>query len=102
MYYSANQLQNSCKVWQQLHDQPFPYSMNMCESSACLGFFSGAIGTLQILARDKILNPCFLPSNITIEQNVKIFMKWADDNPDKLNWAASDAVLTSYVQAFCK
>ena len=69
-------------------------------SATCHGYISGVYDHVLGVTKSGVL--C-LDSGVTIGQAVKIFMKYADENPSKLNKSAELLVENSMYDAFkCK
>lgn len=83
---------------------------NICKATdnvseaLCVGTMTGAMGTYALMVMmEKLPSPsyCIAPAGTTTDQHIKIFMKWADENPNQLHKPAVLGIVISYSQAFC-
>lgn len=93
---------------------PHPTFPEVCLKSeqafACMGFFKGLDEYQNIRVHYAKSSPFIpfeslycLPRGVSYEQMVKVFLKWAEEHPEKLHMRAADAVLAALVRAFpCK
>lgn len=97
------ELLNKCKKSDLITDNQVSDNMTYIDASFCFGVVTGAIQAvdLLILAGDAPKKYCRPPENWTVAQGVKVFVKWADNNPNKLHLQAVVGVVTSHMQAFC-
>lgn len=62
----------------------------------CLGYFAGAFEAIHSMKSEVFC----VPDGVQIGQRVKIFVKWADENPDALHMPRYYGLQVSMMKAF--
>jgi hypothetical protein len=83
------QLKESCKGLQEALQQPQVTYMGSEVTGAwvCLGFFAG------------LPSQC-VPEAVTVQQESLVFIKWANDHPERLHEPASAGAMIAIIEAF--
>jgi len=86
-FYRANELLEWCET---------PKS-----SDACLGYISGATDVLTSDSEGPLSAEFIcMPASVTTGQILKVYVKYANDNPEKLHYSASILLANALVTAF--
>lgn len=70
----------------------------------CISYIDGMMD-MQALAKEFVSAAlfCLPPKGISVDQAVRVFMKWAGDNPEQLHGSARVSVVLALASAFpCK
>lgn len=102
--YTMNTLLSECKTSEKISDTGKADEADLILAGSCLGMIRGTVTTINLLVDINSLGKgyCRTPTNWTIGQGIKIFIKWAEDNPDKLHLRPVIGIIASHNAAFCK
>jgi hypothetical protein len=88
-------------LWQCLGEMPVP-DVEMIGKLACSRYMSGVLDMHSIAVGVSGARPIFCTpaSGISAEQAMRIFVKWATDNPAELHKSARTSLLVALKKAF--
>lgn len=98
-FYAANPLAQKCR--ELINGDEHPDMSVTAAQGVCLGYIDGVLDTLVLSkgfwsASDVIC----VPEGVTSDQAVRVFVKYADEHPEKLHLNAPDIILDSLEKAF--
>ena len=69
--------------------------------TGCVFFIRGTIDAHNTFVAVRNVDPIFCPSaKLTFDSIEHIFIRWADNNQEKLDWTAADAVYAALADTF--
>jgi len=108
---SGNDLMPQCKAALDLetalqNDSALPPPQAQRDAYHCMGIIEGVSETLdhwtfstEVVAQKQIRHAC-IPAEVTLEQEIKIFLKYADAHPELLHIAGTNLVIGALLDAF--
>lgn len=96
------ELLNACKLWIKAKDKSVSATERL-EVNYCYGYVSGFYDgrTTSDYGKSELMS-CF-PPGLSWEQLIRIFVKWANDNPQKLHYDTWQGLREAFSKAFpCK
>ncbi len=111
---SGNDLVTQCKASLDLtaaleHDTALPSPQEQRDALHCMGLVEGVSETLddwtfidQQSTETHVKHAC-IPGDVTLEQEINTFLKYADSHPELLHQTGSSLVINALTEAFhCK
>jgi hypothetical protein len=105
--YAALDLKHSCEQWKLVADQTRmdENASFECNAQVEAALCAGAIRTFLEM-RSPTPAPsslaCALPADMQLSQAVLVFLKWADNHPEKLHQGAAASLADAFDAAFCR
>jgi hypothetical protein len=69
-------------------------------SGICIGFLEGWLDSISLIELTLNKKIVCIPSNVIMSQVQKIYLKWAEKNPEKLHQAAAIGLMGALQEAF--
>jgi hypothetical protein len=73
------------------------------KAGACLGYIQGAVDGLQLAMATGVVSKSFkacVPEASTTDELVRVFLKFIDDHPEGLSYAAADVVWSAMTASY--
>jgi hypothetical protein len=101
----GEQLVTQCKMYVQITDGSLqsPTKSNFVNAGKCIAYVQAVVDTYQNLRQSPLIPKRALfcvPDEITGDEAVRITVKYLDDHPEDLHYAASSDVWTALHKAF--
>jgi hypothetical protein len=100
---SAKELRNSCRGYIATIDGTIQTVRNQINAGICLGYIQGAVDGLQLAMATGVVSKSFkacVPEASTTDELVRVFLKFIDDHPEGLSYAAADVVWSAMTASY--
>lgn len=100
---TIRELKDTCEAGERARKERSTNQRDIADALICAASLNNAMNMYQLMFTDAHISKgyCRGPEDWRVGQGIKVFMKWAAENPDKYWEASVTGIVRSHIEAFC-